>query len=184
MLPTHLGAQQGETLRVPGLHGFDSQRQNEVSRHKGKSLWGIIPSLISHLTRLNHPDCLCWYVSVSVVSVYVCMCACVGVCLCVYVFNCRARYICIKQLNNETCGNVGVSVLGDQPIDETWLGLTSRLGRNPSQSDVLPQYIRAQSPGSLHPPDTGRNPRQTGCPFLRDNVLLFGSVGEQTDMPP
>lgn len=113
------------------------------------------------------------------------MCACICECMlvCVYVFNCPARYMCIKQLNNETCDNVGVSVLGGQPIDETWLGLTSRLGRNPSQSDVLPEYIRAQSPGSLHPPDTGRNPRQTGCPFLRDlsppwgicSALWFGS---------
>lgn len=72
--------------------------------------------------------------------------------------------------------------LCDRPIDEIGLDLTSRLGRNPSQSEVF------QSPGSLHPPDTGRNPRRTGCPFLRDSVapssflrgsvLLFGSVVE------
>ena len=75
-----------------------------------------------------------------------------------------------------------VSTSGDQLIDEIGLDLTSRLGRNPSQSDVLPELNHQDL---FIPPTRVATHGKRVVTFLReigvlpqDSVLLFGSVVE------
>ena len=78
-------------------------------------------------------------------------------------------------------GNRRVSKSGDQPIDEIGLDLTSRLGGNPSQSDVLPELnhqdlfippTRVATHGKRVVPSSGKNwgPSSGQC-----SALWFGS---------
>src|SRR6185436_12774380 len=75
-----------------------------------------------------------------------------------------------------------VSTSEGQPIDEIGLVLTSRLGGNPSQSDVLPELNHQDlfippTRVATHGKRVVSSSEKTGV-LPQDSVLLFGSVVE------